>query len=153
MSNKAKVNVMVCTPFAGLTDDEINCNIRVTCSKLTDIVLDLFQDNDEGYDELEVHFFSNNINYQRPAIPCDTDTMEDYRLMCLGNGISNIMAECDAIVFAGKWHESRGCMMEMLSALLYHKPIVALDEQDNPIDRDHMMDIVKDSINDMLDNI
>lgn len=151
--SKAKVNVMVCTPFAGLTDDEIECNIRVTCSKLTDIVLPMFQDNDEGYDELEVHFFSNNINYQRPAIPCDTDTMEDYRLMCLGNGISNIMAECDAIVFAGKWHESRGCMMEMMAALLYHKPIVALDEEGNVITRDHMLDIVKDSINDMLDNV
>ena len=153
MSNKAKVNVMVCTPFAGLTDDEINCNIRVTCSKLMDIILALFQDNDEGYDELEVHYFSNNINYQRPAIPCDTDTMEDYRLMCLGNGISNIMAECDAVVFANEWHESRGCMLEMLSALFYHKPIVALDEHGEVIDREHMMDIVKDFILDMLDNI
>ena len=151
--SKAKVNVMICTPFAGLTDDEIESNIHDTASKLTDIVLDLFRDNDDGYDELEVHYFSNNINYQRPMIPCDTDTMEDYRLMCLCNGISNIMAECDAVMFANKWHESRGCMMEMLSALLYHKPIVALDEQGNVIDRDHMMDIVKDSILDMLDNV
>ncbi len=153
MTTKAKVNVMICTPFAGLSDKEIEFNIHKTASKLTDIVLALFQDNDEGYDELEVHYFSNNINYQRPMIPCDTDTMEDYRLMCLGNGISNIMAECDAVVFAGKWHESRGCMMEMMSALLYHKPIVALDEEGNVINRDHMMDIVKDSINDMLDNV
>lgn len=153
MSNKVKVNVMICTQFAGLTDEEIEFNIRDTCCDLTDIVLGLFSDNDEGYDELEVHYFSNNINYQRPMIPCDTGTMEDYRLMCLGNGISNIMAECDAVVFANKWYESRGCMMEMLSALLYHKPIVALDEQCNVIDRDHMMDIVKDSINDMLENV
>ena len=151
--SKAKVNVMVCTPFAGLTDDEIEFNIHKTTSKLTDIVLALFEDNDEGYDELEVNFFSNNINYQRPCIPCDTDTMEDYRLMCLGNGISNIMAECDAVVFANEWHESRGCMMEMMVALLYHKPIVALDENGDPIDRDQMMDIAKDSINDMLDNV
>ena len=43
--------------------------------------------------------------------------------------------------------------MEMMAALLYHKPIVAIDEQGNPIDRDQMMYIVKDSINDMLDNI
>lgn len=149
---EAFVDVMICTPFAGLTDHQIESNIHDTSCKLTDIIVDLFRD-DDAYDKLEVHFFSNNINYQRPAIPCDTDTMEDYRLMCLGNGITNIMAECDAVVFAGKWHESRGCMMEMMAALLYHKPIVALDEQGNPIDRDHMMDIVKDSINDMLDNI
>jgi hypothetical protein len=152
MSIKATVSVMICTPFSGLTDHEIESNIHNTCSKLTDIVMDLFR-NDEEYDELEVHYFSNNINYQRPMIPCNTDTMEDYRLMCLGNGISSIMAECDAVVFANKWHESRGCMMEMLSALLYHKPIIALDEQGNPITRDHMLDIVKDSILDMIDNI
>jgi hypothetical protein len=153
MTTKAKVNVMICTPFAGLSDDEIEFNIHKTASKLTDIVLDLFKDNEDGYNELEVHFFSNNINYQRPMIPCDTDTMEDYRLMCLGNGISNIMAECDAVVFANKWYESHGCMIEMISALMYHKPIVALDEEGNPITRDHMMDIVKDSINDMLNNV
>lgn len=153
MSNKVKVSVMICTPFSGLSDDEIKFNIRDTCSKLTDIVLNLFKDNDEGYDELEVHYFSNNINYQRPMIPCDADTEEDYKLMCFGNGISNIMSECDAVVFANKWHESRGCMMEMLSALLYHKPIVALDENGNVITRDHMMDIVKSSINEMLDNV
>ncbi len=151
--SKVKVNVMICTPFAGLSDEEIEFNIHNTAAKLTDIVLALFKDDDGGYDELEVHYFSNNINYQRPMIPCDTDTVEDYRLMCLGNGISNIMAECDAVVFANTWHASRGCMMEMLSALLYHKPIVALDEHGNVIDRDHMMDIVKSSINEMLDNI
>jgi len=153
MSNKVKVNVMICTPFTGLSDEEIESNIHDTASKLTDIVLALFRDNDEGYDELEVHYFSNNINYQRPMIPYDTDTEEDYKLMCFGNGISNIMAECDAVVFANNWSKSRGCMMEMLSALFYHKPIVALDEQGNPITRDHMMDIVKSSINEMLDNV
>ena len=151
--SKVMVNVMICTPFAGLSDEEIESNIHDTASKLTDIVLSLFRDNNEGYDELQVHYFSNNINYQRPMIPCDTDTMEDYKLMCFGNGISNVMAECDAVVFANKWNESRGCMMEMMSALLYHKPIVALDKDGNVITRDHMMDIVKDSINDMLDNL
>lgn len=153
MSNKAKVNVMICTPFSGLTDKEIEFNIHNTASKLTDIVLSLFVDNDEGYDALEVDCFNNHINYQRPMIPDDVGTMESYRLMCLGNGISNIMAECDAVVFANNWHESRGCMMEMMSALLYHKPIVALDEDGNVLEHDHMMDIIKDSITDMLDNI
>lgn len=152
MTTKAKVNVMICTPFSGLTDDEIKNNIHDTAVKLTDI-LNLFKDYDDGYDELEIHYFSNNINYQRPMIPCDTNTMEDYGLMCLGNGISNIMAECDVAVFANKWYDSRGCMMEMLSALMYHKPIIALDEQGNVIEHDHMIDIVKSSINDMLDNI
>lgn len=150
---KSKINIMICTPFSGLSDGQIKSNIRDAASKLMDMALDLFRDNDEGYDELEVHYFSNHINYQRPMIPCDTNTMEDYRLMCLGNGISNIMAECDAVVFTDNWSESRGCMMEMISALLYHKPIVALDEKGNAIDRDHLMDIVKDSITDMLNNI
>jgi sporulation protein YlmC with PRC-barrel domain len=70
--------------------------------------------------------------------------MEDYRLMCLGNGISNIMAECDAEVFADNWSESRGCMMEMMSALLYHKPIIALDENGNVIGRVNANDLVFD---------
>ena len=150
---KSKVNIMICTPFSGLSDGEIKSNIRDAASRIMDMALDLFRDNNEGYDELEVHYFTNHINYQRPMIPCDTNTMEDYQLMCLGNGISNIMAECDAVVFADNWFESRGCMMEMISALLYHKPIVTLDEKGNAIDRDHLMDIVKDSITDMLNNI
>ena len=150
---KSKVNIMICTPFSGLSDGQIKSNIHDAASKLMDIALDLFRDNDEGYDELEVHYFSNHINYQRPMIPCDTNTMEDYRLMCLGNGISNIMAECDAVVFTDNWFESRGCMMEMISALLYHKPIVALDKNGDAITQDHLMDIVKDSITDMLNNI
>ena len=150
---KSKVNIMICTPFSGLTDGQIKSNIRDAASRIMDMALDLFRDNNEGYDELEVHYFTNHINYQRPMIPCDTNTMEDYRLMCLGNGISNIMAECDAVVFADNWSESRGCMMEMISALLYHKPIVALNKNGDAITQDQLMDIVKDSITDMLNNI
>lgn len=152
--SKTKINAMICIPFSGLTDKAIDYNFASAASAVSNKIIELFNENDEGYDELEVHYFNNHINYQRPHSPCDPAAdIDSYRLMCLGSGIANIMCECDVVVFANNWHDARGCMMEMLLALMYHKPIVALDEQGNIIDRDHMMDIVKDSINDMLNNV
>lgn len=125
--NKYTYRVMVCTPFNGLSDEAINNEIDRIVDFVHDYIIESLKKESSDGSEINLCFYDNNICYRRPNLS-DDDRDYDYRLMCMANGLSNIMAECDFVVFGPGWEKSRGCLAEATVAKLYNKPVVALEE-------------------------
>lgn len=139
MERKSTFHLMICTPFGDLSNEEIKESIHNITDFMTDEIVNRFsEDNGSEMNEVSVIFFHNHINYCRPTLS-DNDREEDYKLMCMANGLSNIMAECDFVVFGPGWEKSRGCLAEATVAVLYHKPIFALT-----LDEDSQYGLISD---------
>ena len=107
----------------GLDDKAIKDSIKECQDFIIDYVSSHFAD-DADTDEVSVILTDNMVNYKCPAVAED-DT--GYRLFCLGNGISNVMAMSDIVVFAPGWVNSKGCVVEAFIAKLYGKNICMIN--------------------------
>jgi hypothetical protein len=96
---------------------------------------------------VEVTCFDNMVNYHNPSLMGTEENRDSYGLFCLGNGLANVMAHCNYIVFAPGWNDSRGCIVEMIAATMYGKPAIALNRN---VDDGELYKVSQESIDDML---
>lgn len=111
------ITMMICCPMRGLDNDQI----RHSLMELQTFIIDEYNKYEH---EVSIKFTDNFVNYSCPMLDHDDN---GFRMFCLGNGIANVMAGCDVVVFAPGWHLSRGCLAEAVIAKLYKKQIIAVD--------------------------
>ena len=114
---KQRVYVMICCPMRDKSDEEIKYQLLETRKWV------------EQYmgPTVEVICFDNMVNYRNPSLMDTEENRDSYGLFCLGNGLANVMAHCNYIVFAPGWNGSRGCIVEMIASRLYGKAVIALN--------------------------
>lgn len=134
---KQHVYVMICCPMRDKSDEEIKAWILETRKWV------------ERYmgPSVEVTCFDNMVHYRNPSLMGIDKNLDSYGLFCLGNGLANVMAHCNYIVFAPGWNDSRGCIVEMLAARLYGKAAIALNQN---VDDGELYKVSQESIDDML---
>lgn len=117
---KQQVYVMICCPMRDRSDEEIKWSLLETRKWV------------EQYmgPSVEVTCFDNLVHYHNPSL-MGIENRDSYGLFCLGNGLANVMAQCNYIVFAPGWNDSRGCIVEMIAARLYGKAVIALNRNVN----------------------
>lgn len=99
------MKVFISVPMRGRTDEEINNDIEIAKSKLSEMA----QEN-QGYIIYVDNFVevSSDMDIKNPSTS----------MWCLGGAIQK-MSECDAIYFCPGWQEARGCVIERHVAVLY----------------------------------
>lgn len=133
---KQLVYVMICCPMRDRSDEEIKWSLLETRKWV------------EQYmgPSVEVTCFDNLVHYHNPSL-MGVENRDSYGLFCLGNGLANVMAQCNYIVFAPGWNDSRGCIVEMIAAKLYGKPAIALNRN---VDDGELYKVSQEAIDDML---
>jgi hypothetical protein len=127
--NKYVLKVMICFP-SGPSMDDNDIVFRVIANLISDKVIERWKDSHSDIEELVAYYYSNNIaNYMRP----DIDSSEDpdaYDIMRIGNGISDIMPHCQVVVLDEHWTDSKECIIDAITALMYHKYIVEINRDE-----------------------
>lgn len=134
---KQRVYVMICCPMRDKSDEEIKYQLLETRKWVEQYMSPT----------VEVICFDNMVNYHNPSLMDTEENRDSYGLFCLGNGLANVMAQCNYIVFAPGWNCSQGCIVEMIAAKLYGKPAIALNRN---IADGELYKVSQESIDDML---
>ena len=120
MSEKLKLKIMICVPMRDRTDEEIKASIDEIRHFLIGDVMNDIADAPIGI-EIEIIYTDNMVKYHCPVVAEDGDA---YGMFCLGNGFANVMSMCDYVAFAPGFLNSRGCLSEVITAMLYNKPVI-----------------------------
>ena len=123
------IRTMICCPFKGLTSGEIDERIALTKQMTEEKILSSYQNNIPSdivtIDDIKVEWYNNRIGYVNPSLDPNI-RLNDYRMFCLGNGLSNVMSECQYVVLGPGWEKADGCVVEALTADIYGKYILAI---------------------------
>ena len=123
-----KKTVMLCGPMRGLTEEQIQKQFDEMREYIDENVIKHFDAIVPEGDHLEINFTNNMVKYHVPHLADRED--DSYRMFCLGSGISIIMANSDMVMFTPGWQTSTGCLVEIMTAIMYNKAVYAFERDD-----------------------
>ena len=153
--NAIVVNVMLCAPMKGKTDEEIKASIETLKEQVSNHILQDFKGRNNigefmNDSTVTLKFWDNMVEYKNPTLDPER-VIRQYRMFCLGNGISNVMPHCNYVVFGENWWESYGCIIEAITARSYGMNIVSINNGEIASDETFNR-IIRDTINYKIEN-